>query len=187
MRTPHGQSARGFGAASQAPPRSFALLPLGAAALLLAAGCGGGSKSSAPTTTTTAAATTTAPSQTAPLGKAAYVSKMRAIGRSLNSSLNSLSSATTADAAATALEAVQTDLRTAADKIEAITPPDAIKAQHAQLEKAVRDFADELGPIVTKLKAGQMTALSQVATLKGVQEIQSASTAIASKGYKIGG
>ena len=34
---------------------------------------------------------------------------------------------------------------------------------------------------------GELAALSTVPTLKGLQEIQTASTAIAKKGYKIGG
>jgi hypothetical protein len=167
--------------------KAFILLPVFAATVLLASGCGGGgaSKSSSPTASTGAATTTAETS--APLAKAVYVSKMKAIGKSLSTSLNSLGAATTAAKAATALESVQTDLRHAADRIESLTPPDAIKAQHAQLAKAVRDFADELDPVVTKLKAGNMTALSAVPSLKGLQEIQTASTAIANKGYKIGG
>jgi hypothetical protein len=166
--------------------KAFILLPVFAATVVLAAGCGGGggSKSSSPTT---AAGTATTAQTSAPLAKAAYVGKMRVIGKSLSASLNSLGAATTAATAATALESVQTDLRRAADRIESLTPPDAIKAQHAQLAKAVRDFADELGPVITKLKGGNMTALSAVPSLKGLQEIQTASTAIANKGYKIGG
>jgi predicted amidohydrolase YtcJ len=169
--------------------KRLAALLAAASMLLLAAGCGGGGKSNAngttKGTTTEAAATTTAAA--APLPKAAYVNKMKAIGRSLSTSLNSLGAATTAAKAAVALTAVQTDLRKAADRIESITPPQTIKTQHAQLAKAVRDFADELDPVIVKLKAGTMTALQTVPTLKGLAEIQNASTAIANKGYKIGG
>jgi hypothetical protein len=160
-----------------------------AALFLLAAGCGGGSKSSNETTeatTTKAAATTTAAAAT-PLPKKMYVNKMKAIGQSLSTSLSALNGATTAANAAVALTAVQTDLRKAAARIEAITPPEPIKTQHAQLAKAVRDFADEMSPVIAKLKAGQFGALQSVATLKGLQEIETASTAIATKGYKIGG
>jgi hypothetical protein len=167
----------------------------GAAALLLAAGCGGGGgngttsgSTSATTTTTTATATTTTTtaSGTAP-SKTAYVSQMKVIGQSLSTSLNTLGSATTPAKAATALQKVQTDLRGAADRLAAITPPDPIKTQHAQLVKAVRDFADELSPVIKSLQGGKMTALSTVPTLKGLTEIQTASTAISNKGYKIGG
>jgi hypothetical protein len=170
--------------------KRLAALTLTAVLLLFAAGCGGGSKSSNGTTTaetTTEAAATTTEAAAAPLPKAAYVNKMKAIGRSLSTSLNSLGSATTAATAAVALAGVQTDLRKAADRIEAITPPERIKTQHAQLAKAVRDFADELDPVIAKLKKGTISALQTVATLKGLQEIQTASTAIANKGYKIGG
>jgi hypothetical protein len=160
----------------------FLALALGTAALLLAAGCGsgggGGTTGSQATTTTTASPAPT---------KAEYVTQMKVIGQSLSTSLNTLGSATTAAKAATALQKVQTDLRGAADRLEAITPPDAIKTQHGQLVKAVRDFADELDPVITSLKAGKMTALSAVPTLKGLTEIQTASTAISNKGYKIGG
>ena len=167
----------------------FVALALGAAVLLLAAGCGGGggggTTGSQATTTTT---TTSSPAPTGPAPtKADYVKQMKVIGQSLSTSLNTLGAATTAAKAATALAKVQTDLRGAADKLAAITPPDAITAQHAQLVKAVRDFADELSPVIKSLQAGKMTALSSVPTLKGLTEIQTASTSISNKGYKIGG
>jgi hypothetical protein len=173
--------------------RAVTALLIGAA-ILLAAGCGGGGSSTsgspaAGTTTTadTTASTTTSAEETTPLPKADYVRKMKTIGRSLSTSLNTLGSATTAAAAAKALQAVQTDLRDAAERIESLAPPEAVKSLHAQLVKAVRDFADELDPVINKLKAGKMTALSSVPTLKGLREIQTASTAIANKGFKIGG
>ncbi len=153
--------------------RVLPLLALGAIAMLLAAGCGGGGGGG-----TTAAQ---------PLAKADYIAQMKVIGKGLSTSLNTLGTATTAAKAATALQLVQTDLRAAADKIAAITPPDAVKAEHAQLVQAVRDFADELGPVIKDLQAGKMAALSTVPTLKGLTEIQTASTAISNKGYKIGG
>lgn len=115
------------------------------------------------------------------------MAKMKAIGRKLSGSLNPIASVTTAAKAATLLATAQTDLRDAADKIGAITPPKPVKSEHAQLEKAVRDFAHELTPVIAKLKAGKMSALSTLPSLKGYQEILSASSAIASKGYKIGG
>jgi hypothetical protein len=171
----------------------FLALAVGAAVLLLAAGCGGGggggttgAQTTTSTTTTTAATTTTTASGPAP-SKAEYVSQMKVIGQSLSTSLNTLGAAKTAATAATALAKVQTDLRSAADKLAAITPPDAIKTQHGQLVKAVRDFADELDPVIKSLRAGTMTALASVPTLKGLTEIQTASTAISNKGYKIGG
>jgi hypothetical protein len=163
---------------------------------LLAAGCGGGgggtttgAQATTATTSTSTSTTTTPPTPSSGQGltKTEYVKQMKVIGQSLSTSLNTLGSAKTAAKAATALQQVQTDLRSAADKLEAIAPPDTIKTQHPQLVKAVRDFADELGPVITQLKAGKMTALQTVPTLKGLTEIQTASTAISNRGYKIGG
>jgi hypothetical protein len=170
--------------------KRLAAFILAASLLSIAAGCGGGGKSNAngttEGTTTAAAATTTKPAAT-PLAKGPYVNKMKAIGQSLSTSLAALNGATTAAKAAVALTAVQSDLRKAADRIDSITPPTAVKTEHAQLEKAVRDFADELGPLIVKLKAGKTAALQDVGTLRGLQEIQTAAAAIANKGYKIGG
>jgi hypothetical protein len=163
--------------------KGLLLLAIGVAAGLLAAGCGGGSKSGSGTTS----GTTTAASSGTALSKSVYVTKMKAIGASLSASLNLLSSATTATKAATALVKVQTDLRTAAAKLDAITAPAQVATLHKNLEKAVSDFADELTPVITKLKAGKLTALSTVPSLKGLAEIQTASTAISNKGFKIGG
>jgi hypothetical protein len=149
--------------------RTGALLAIAAAAILLAAGCGGGGGGGTP------------------LSKQDYVKRMTTIGRSLSTSLSSVQSAKTATKAATALSSVQSDLRTAADRLDSINPPEAIKSQHASLVKAVRDFADELDPVIAKLKNGDLTALASVPTLKGVTEIQDASSAITSKGYNIAG
>ena len=51
----------------------------------------------------------------------------------------------------------------------------------------MRDFASELSPLITKLKHGTLAALSTLGTLKALKEIQTASSAIAAKGYAIGG
>jgi hypothetical protein len=143
---------------------------LGALLAALAAGCGGGG------------------SGPKPLEKADYVKQMQTIGRNLSTSLNALGgSATSAPKTAVALTKVQTDLRAAADKMDAITPPTDVAAQHAKLAKAVREFADELTPLIKKAKAGDKTTLNSLRGLKGIADIGAASGAIANKGYKIGG
>jgi hypothetical protein len=174
-----------------------ALLALAAAGLLAVTGCGGGGGNGASTEggiTTAAAesppATTTAAASGAPMPKAQYVQRMQAIGRSLSTSLNTVGATATAAKTATKLASVQQDLRDAADKLKRITPPRPIKAEHAQLERAVRDFAEELSPVITKLRTGKLAAARTVPTLQalqGLREIQQASAAIAGKGYKIGG
>jgi len=148
--------------------RVIGLLLLGSVLAIVAAGCGGGGSK--------------------PIDKADYEKQMQAIGLGLDKSLSSLTaSSSTAPKAAIALTAVQTDLRTAATKLGAINPPTAVKTQHEQLTTAVREFADELDPLIKELKAGKLSALASLPTLKGLKDIQTASTAISNKGYKIGG
>ena len=148
--------------------KAIAILALGSVVGLLAAGCGGGGGPK-------------------PLSKADYVKQMTAIGKSLSTSIGTLGSVTTPSKAATALAKVQTDLRAAVKRLDAITPPADVKTAHQQLATAVSEFADELGPVITKLKAGNLSALSSVTSLKGLTDIQSAANAITKAGYKISG
>jgi hypothetical protein len=138
---------------------------LGATALLVA-GCGSKAK---------------------PLSKAQYNTQMTAVGRSLSTSINGLSSVTTAQAGATVMTRVQADLRDAVEKLKKITPPDDVKDAHKRLITAVGDFADALDPLIQKLKAGNLQAMSQLTTLKQLTEIQKAADAISKAGYKISG
>ena len=149
--------------------RVIAVLTLGAAVALLGVGCGGGG------------------SKAKALSKTDYVTQMTAIGKGLSTSLNTLGSATTAKTAAAGLAKVQIDLRDAVKKIDAITPPDNVKTAHEQLSKAVSEFADELDPVIVKLKGGNVSALTSITTLKGLKDIQAAAAAITKAGYKIGG
>jgi hypothetical protein len=122
-----------------------------------------------------------------PLPKKVYVKQMQAIGHGLSNSLNGLSAASgSPKSAATALQKVQQDLRDAAERLDKITPPKDIKKEQDALTTGVRDFADELDPVIKKVKSGKIQALATLTTLKGVSEIQKASTAITNKGYKIG-
>jgi hypothetical protein len=176
--------------------RSIVLLTTAGAVALLAAGCGGSKKSPTSTTaatTTTASATTAGTSSTAapsaagpPLAKAAYDKKMAAIGRGISASLGTVSSATDAKSAATALAKVQEDLRNASKQLEQIAPPKAIAVEHAKLTKAVGDLADDLGPVIDKLRKGNFAALQSVGSLPSFTAIQAYAGAIENAGYKIG-
>ncbi|MEI8105725.1 MAG: hypothetical protein WCH31_07775 [Actinomycetes bacterium] len=148
--------------------RAIAMVVLAVLGATLVAGCGGGSKAK-------------------PLSKADYTTQVTKVGASLTTSLSTLGSVTTAKSAATALAKVQTDLATAADTLDSITPPEDVKTQHEALSKAIREFSTELGPVITKLQAGNLQALTSVTSLKGVKDIQSAATAITQAGYKING
>jgi hypothetical protein len=133
---------------------------------LLGAGCGGGGGSQ-------------------PLTKSEYVKQMTHIGRSLSTSISAVGSPTSASKAVDGLTKVQSDLRNAEKKLAAMTPPDAVKTAHENLTKAVGDFADELDPIIAKLKKGNLGALSAITNLKAFGEIQSSADAIVKAGYKI--
>jgi hypothetical protein len=146
--------------------RVIALFALAGAVALVAAGCGGGGSK--------------------PLSKADYEQQMSAIGKSLTNSLNSLGTATSASKAATALKNLQTELEDAAGQMDAITPPDDVKTEHADLANGVREFGEQLGPIITKLEGGDMQAIAGVTSLAALAKIQEASTAINNKGYNIG-
>ena len=163
-----------------------------AAVLLLASACGGGGKQAAttPPTTTAAAAPATTTTPAAPLGRAAYDAQMRAIGRSVTSSINAVSTLTSTATAADALTKLQEHLRSAADTLAGMSPPRAIKTRHAALVKAVRDYANELDAVIAKLKGGTLKAAAvpaAIVALPGVGEIVNASSAIVSAGYSIGG
>jgi len=147
--------------------RVLALLALVGASALLAAGCGGGGGEE-------------------PLTKAEYQKEMQTIGTKLGTSLNSLGSATSASTAADSLKKVQGDLRDAADEMDGIAPPDVVADEHDNLVAGVREFADELDPIIGKLEKGNLQALASVTTLAALTKIQNASTAINKKGFKIG-
>jgi hypothetical protein len=147
--------------------RVLTLLALVGASALLVAGCGGGGGEK-------------------PLSKAEYQKEMQTIGMKLGTSLTSLGSATSAPKAATALKKVQGELRDAADELDGIAPPEAVSSEHGDLVAGVREFADELDPIIGKLEKGNIQALATVTSLTALAKIQSASDAIDKKGFKIG-
>ena len=120
-----------------------------------------------------------------PLTKAEYEQQMSAIGKSLTDSLNSLGSATSADAAADLLKKLQGELEDAADEMDAISPPEKVQIEHGQLVDGVRAFGDELGPVITKLEGGYFQALASVQSLAGIAAIQKTSSAINGKGFDI--
>jgi hypothetical protein len=147
--------------------RTIGLLVTVAAAAMLAGGCGG--HSSGP-----------------PLTKAQYVVQVAKVRRGIVVSLGGLGSLSGATAAADALTKVQDDMRTAESRLKAINPPASISAEHDRLTTGVGDFADELDPVIGKLKQGDLGALSQIPNLHGFTEIQSALEAIGQAGYPIG-
>jgi hypothetical protein len=146
--------------------RTTGMLLVVAATALLAGGCGG--HSSGP-----------------PLTKVQYVTQVAKVRQALVVSLGTLGSLNGASDAATALAKVQNEMRSAEKQLKAINPPASIASEHEKLTTGVGDFADELDPVIAKLKNGNIGALSQIPNLQGFNEIQSALEAISQAGYPI--
>ncbi|HWE81832.1 MAG TPA: hypothetical protein VG265_09290 [Gaiellaceae bacterium] len=114
---------------------------------------------------------------------------------------NHLSTPTDASSAAAELTEVQTALRKAARELAAITPPPAIKEDHARLVKAVSELAAGVTPVVAKLKAGDTPSGGSqgdgsqgddsqgeddpLGSLVGAAQARAAIAAITKAGYKI--
>lgn len=144
-----------------------AVARVGVCALVVAclAGCGGGAKA---------------------VSKAAYDQQMTAVGKSFASDLSGLATANTASKAQLALTKVQGELAAMDKMLGAVTPPAPVKADHVRLVAAVGELESELGPVIAKLKTGDLTALGSVGSLKGLKDVDSAVRAIGEAGYDIG-
>jgi hypothetical protein len=150
---------------------------LGAALAIAGAGCGGGGSSSA-----------TSSGDLGEGGFSAYESQMQALGQTLGSALVATGSAnrTATDAQVVKnLRKAQTALRSAAAKLDKITPPAKAAAGHKLLEKGVREYADEIDGMIEQFKKGNRDAAFTVATLKGVKDMTRGTQDISKAGYII--
>ena len=159
------------------------MLALIGAIALLAGGCGGKKHAS---TTGAATTSTSASSSTGPLSKTAYDGQMATLGKVIGTALGRLPAAANAKQATTAALKAQQEIRSLAAKLQAIKPPVAIKADHAALVKSVNELADQLTPIIAKLKKGNFKALGSVTSLTSYDDITRAVDKIESAGYSIG-
>jgi hypothetical protein len=178
--------------------RTLGTLALTGAIALLAAGCGGSKHAGTTTSTTTsttsastAAKTTTTTAAPASSGgtlsKKAYDTEMATLGKVLGTSLATLPQAANAKQGATAVKKAQADIRNLGKKLQAIKPPAAVKADHAQLVKAVYELADQLTPILGKLEKGNFKVMGQLANLTSFDDITKAVDKIEAAGYPISG
>jgi hypothetical protein len=155
--------------------RALVVLLLGATAAILIAGCSGGSGGGS--------------NNAAEQSFSTYETSMQALGRTLGAAITASGNANisaTPAAIARNLRRVQVELRTAAVKLEKITPPAQVRAQHELLTKGVREFADELDGVIAQAKSGnQRQALGSIVTLKGIKDMSRASQAIAKAGFVI--
>ncbi len=162
--------------------RALVLSALVAATVTVVVGCGD----------STTSGSTSAPSSSN--GFSPYETEMQTLGQQLSAALASLGQSNVGQPPAVIAQhmvAVQVKLRSAARKLAAITPPDEIKAEHAQLLGGVREYANELDGIIAKLRAptkdrlAYLAVLRTISSLQGVKEMQEASVAITKAGYLI--
>jgi len=149
-------------------------LVLTALLVAVATGCGGGGGGGGTT------------SGSAPLSKIAYEQQMQTIEKNLSNTVDGLVSATSSPAAAAkALTKVQQVLRSGAKQIAAMNPPADIASDQKQLASAANEFADEIGPVIAKVKGGNLAAIDSLLTLKGYKDLDAAINAITAKAYKL--
>jgi hypothetical protein len=147
------------------------LLLAAATLAVVAAGCGGGSKN------------------TSTQAFSDYETQMQQLGATLGAAIASAGGKNISAGPALIehnLRHVQVLLRSAALKLEKITPPQDVAAAHQQLIAGVRQYANELNGIIKDVKGGGGTqALAGIFTLRGLKTIQRASQAIEKAGYSI--
>jgi hypothetical protein len=147
---------------------TITLALLGCLAGLSLAGCGGSSSSG-------------------PLTKAEYLKQVRGITAELSTSVNKLGAVADPKSAADDLQQLQNELRKTANKLDAMKPPAEIKQAHTDLASAASKLADELGPVITKLEGGDMTALVGVTALPAFKSLQAANRQLGKAGYNLTG
>jgi hypothetical protein len=155
------------------------------------AGCGGGGKTasstSAETTTTTAAPTTTTD-----LGKSAYVTKMRALGKTIGDEFNKiypidsgLRGSATEKATVKRLEHGQAVFGQVLGTVRGIHPPAPLAADQRQLEQGLAGVAAELGQVVKALQAGDINATIVPSRLSDISLVMSATADMEKRGFDV--
>jgi len=125
------------------------------------AGCGGGGGGGG--------GSGAAPTSGPPLTKAQYQAALKKIAADVSKSLSRTSSSkqvTKAD-----VDRFVKAIRSFAQRIEAINPPQEVKALHVRLIGAMNDLADEFPKIADQLKRAK-DATAAIAALFGAQAVQ---------------
>ena len=135
-------------------------------ALVVLAGCGGGEDR---------------------LTKEEYQAEVRRIGSTLGETLGGLN--TSAGALGPQVADVQANLRTTADDLDELAPPEEIESAHDKLVEGINGFADELDDLKAAVEAEDEDAIRRFEdTFTGsasVQKIREASEELQEKGYAL--
>jgi len=143
--------------------RVLGLVSLVAAIAVLAAGCGGGGDDR--------------------LGKSDYETQIGTIDTGLFNALQAVGAARTAKAAVAALERCQAEFTRLAGELEAISPPKDVEAEHEELTSGVREFPEQLNPIIARVAAGNRLAIAGVQSMPAMTKLIHATAGINHKGY----
>jgi hypothetical protein len=165
--------------------------------LAAAAGCGGGTKKTTAPPTTTAAATTTTEAAKTPttpktVSHTAYVTKMRALGRTIGIEINlvyPLDTGLRGSAAEAAtlkrLAKAQVVIQGVLVSVRGLRPPAAIVADQRRLERGLAGVADELGQTIRAIRAGDFRAAIVPSRLPDLGLITTATTRMENKGFDV--
>jgi hypothetical protein len=144
----------------------LAFASLTVAFAVLATGCGGGSDR---------------------LSKADYETQVGTIAVGLTEAIQEVGAATTVKGTVKALEQCQAAFESAADDLDAIVPPADIQDDHEALATAVREFGEQLNPIIGRVARGNRLAVAGVQALPALAKIIRSSADIGHQGYDLGG
>jgi cytochrome c556 len=131
-----------------------------------------------------------------PLTKAQYEQKLNSIGTTIDTSFNELSQmfqgdTPSFDAAATKVADIQDELRTQADELDKVTPPENVKTEHEEMVDGLRGFADDLDDFRKAVADGSVAGIQQFADTftksDSAKKIQAAGDSLKKKGYDLQG
>jgi hypothetical protein len=129
------------------------------------------------------------------LTKPQYERQVNHIVRQLSATLDSTFSSTklahpaSLKDAAEVLRKGQKSMEEAADRLDALNPPERIEGIHEDLVKGIRDFAASFGEFATATEKGDLAAIQRFnqqvgdQTLPAMTEIQKAVDALKAKGF----
>lgn len=130
------------------------------------------------------------------LTKAQYEQQLNSIGATIDSSFSELTTMFQSpnpsfDEAADKIAEIQDQMRDQADKLDDVTPPDDVEAEHEQMVEGLRGFADDLEEFRQAVESKSVTAMQDFAesfdTSESAKKIQQAGDSLEKKGYNLEG
>ncbi len=157
--------------------QKLGLLALALALALLAAACGGGNGGGSA-------------GGGDRLSKADYIAKVTAVGDKMSTTLEGLGETQTdPKAGAKQFSAMSEALKSAADELAALNPPEEVQAAHEKFSEGISLLADEISKAGEGMMGGDMgaalTFVSGLASSDAMKKIQEAADEFEKAGYDI--